>query len=111
MSTKLRGIGEFDTVKITSQSKEAKLYTQVSSDAIQGHLDAQAKVLRHAGINAIGKYLGYNNVFRVECEELGKWASSCWVVAEQIEADVIAGNREMPTVDETIAELPAYTGV
>lgn len=78
--------------------------------AIQAHLDAQAQSLRYDNMNAIGKYVGYTNDFRTEAEALGAWASSCWSVAGQIEADVQAGNRLLPTVDEVLAELPTYIG-
>ena len=81
------------------------------NQAIQNHLDTQAQSLRYDNINAIGKYVGYVNDFQAEAEELGSWASSCWKVAGQIEADVQAGTKSMPTVDEVIAELPIYKGV
>ena len=80
------------------------------NDAIQGHLDSQAKSLRYDNINAIGKYVGYANDFQVEAELLGAWASSCWKVAATIETDVQSGTRVMPTVDEVIAELPLFAG-
>jgi hypothetical protein len=77
-------------------------------EAIQNHLDAKAQSLRYDNINAIGKYVGYANDFQAEAEKLGAWASSCWKVAGDIEADVLAGNRPMPTVDEVLSELPAF---
>jgi len=80
------------------------------NNAIQTHLDTQAQSLRYDNINAIGKYVGYDNDFRTEAEALGAWVSSCWKVAGEIEADVKAGNREMPTVDEVLNELPKYNG-
>lgn len=78
------------------------------SGAIQNHLDTKAQSLRYDNINAIGKYVGYINDFQAEAEALGAWASSCWKVAGQIEADVQSGVRAMPTVDEVLAELPVY---
>ena len=78
------------------------------NNAIQKHLDTQAQSLRYDNINAIGKYVGYANDFQAEAEALGAWASSCWKVAGEIEADVKAGNRDMPTVDTVLAELPDY---
>ena len=100
------GIYQPDLDKIALNSA-----TQQSNDissAIQSHLDNKAKEFRYDNINAIGKYIGYDNVFRLECEALGAWASSCWVAAGTIEAEVLAGTRAMPTVDEAIAELPIY---
>lgn len=76
--------------------------------AIQQHLDDKAKELRYDNINSIAKYLGYENPFKLECEKLGLWCANCWVVAAQIEADVLAGTRTAPTIEEVIAELPVY---
>ena len=81
---------------------------QSFNNAIQNHLDTKAQSLRYDNINAIGKYVGYVNDFQAEAEALGAWASSCWKVAGQIEADVQSGVRVMPTVDEVILELPTY---
>lgn len=95
---------EFTEAEIIEQQAQA------INSAIQNHLDTQAKSLRYDNINAIGKYVGYANDFQAEAEALGAWASSCWLVAGQIEADVQAGVRTMPTVDEVLAELPVYGG-
>jgi len=84
---------------------------QSINNAIQIHLDTKAQSLRYDNINAIGKYVGYENDFQAEAEALGVWASSCWKVAGEIEADVKAGNRDMPTVDEVLTELPTYEGI
>lgn len=80
----------------------------LTNNAIQSYLDTKAKSFRYDNINAIGKYVGYENDFRTEAEKLGAWASSCWKVAGVIEAAVKAGDRDMPTIDEVIAELPVY---
>jgi len=92
------------------RSAEEILVQEVTdiNNAIQNHLDTKAQSLRYDNINAIGKYVGYENDFRAEAEKLGAWASSCWKVAGVIEADVSAGNRVMPTVDEVLAELPVF---
>jgi len=108
----LISITETEALAITNPPLTAGeiLIKQVSdiNNAIQNHLDTKAKSLRYDDINAIGKYVGYENAFRTEAEKLGAWASSCWKVAGVIEADVQAGNRAMPTVDEVLAELPVY---
>jgi len=77
------------------------------SNAIQDRLDTFAQSYRYDNINAIGKYLGYDNVFRAECEAMGAWAAACWDTAGQIEADVLAALRPFPTPEEVLAELPA----
>ncbi len=106
----LTPISDEDLTILRTPSDEEMLRKQQKAfnDAIQIHLDTQAQSLRYDNINAIGKYVGYENDFQAEAEALGAWASSCWKVAGEIEADVKAGNRDMPTVDEVLAELPVF---
>lgn len=74
--------------------------------AVQAKLDSGAQALGYDSINSIGKYLGYDNAFRTECESLGSWTASCWAKCYEILAAVEAGTRGVPTVDEVLAELP-----
>jgi len=76
--------------------------------AIQTHLDNKAKEFRYDNMMSARSYAGYINPFQDEAQKLAIWASNCWVKAGEIEADVKAGNRAMPTIDEVLAELPAY---
>ncbi len=101
---------DIDTALLEQDRLYNEEYTKAINNAIQVHLDTQAQALRYDNINSIGKYVGYVNDFQAEAEALGAWASSCWTVAGQIEADVQAGLRSIPTVDEVIAELPVYGG-
>jgi len=57
---------------------------------------------------AVANYVGFDNEYREIAEKLGAWIASVFKVAEAIEADVLAGNREMPTLDEVLAELPVF---
>ena len=96
---------EVDTVaQITAQTKDI-------NNAIQNHLDTKAQEFRYDNMMSARSYTGYTNAFQAEAQALATWASECWVVAGQIEADVQSGVRAMPTVDEVIAELPAYQGI
>ena len=58
---------------------------------------------------AISNYTGYNNEYREIAEKLGAWIAEVFKVAEQIELDVANGDREMPTVEEVLEELPAFS--
>jgi len=78
------------------------------NNAIQNHLDTKAQEFRYDNMMSARSYTGYTNAFQAEAQALATWASECWVVAGEIEADVEAGTREMPTVDEVLAELPVY---
>ena len=76
--------------------------------AVQNLLDTTAQSLKYDNIQAIGKYVGYANIYRAESEALGVWTSTVWSTAEQIELDVLNGIRAMPTVGEVLLELPVY---
>ena len=80
------------------------------NNAIQKHLDTKAQEFRYDNMMSARSYTGYTNAFQTEAQALATWASECWVVAGQIEADVQSGARAMPTVDEVLAELPVYGG-
>ena len=45
------------------------------------------------------------------CKDILAHNANVWETARNIEADVVAGNRDMPTTDELINELPDYMGV
>ena len=78
------------------------------NNAIQTHLDSKAKEFRYDNMMSARSYAGYENPFQAEAQKLAVWASSCWVKAGEIEADVQSGNRDMPTIDEVLSELPIY---
>ena len=91
---------------------ELELLEQANSinKSIQNHLDTKAQEFRYDNMMSARSYTGYTNAFQAEAQALATWASECWVVAGEIEADVQAGVRDMPTVDEVLAELPVYGG-
>jgi len=95
-------------------SDEETLLVQTSykqkafNNAIETHLDSKAKESRYDNMMSARSYAGYENPFQAEAQKLAVWASNCWVVAGQIETDVQSGNRDMPTIDEVLSELPIY---
>jgi len=95
-------------VDAENAQKELEEYKKSVNSKIQILLNKQALDLRYDNINSIGKYIGYDNPYREQAESLGLWVATIWAIAEQIEQDVKAGNRDMPTVDEVLAELPSY---
>lgn len=92
--------------------KQSELYKKATQDAIskaiQQHLDAKAQELRYDNMMSARSYAGYTNPFQTEAQALATWCADCWAKAGQIEADVEAGNRPMPTAEEVISELPTY---
>ena len=119
---KIDGNRDYESVKVwletntaepqytTAQVAEMFIKEQVKalSSAIQTELDNKANESHYDSMMSARSYAGYENPFQAEAQKLAVWASSCWVVAGQIEADVQSGNRDMPTIDEVLSELPIY---
>lgn len=103
-------------IKDAGGSKNVKIETvpliqskqKAFNRAIEKHLDNKAKEFRYDNIMSARSYAGYDNPFQAEAQKLAVWASNCWVKAGEIEADVKAGKRDMPTIDEVLSELPVY---
>lgn len=99
--------GTPDLVKIAEIQVEQSRAEMNS--AIQSLLDMKAQEFRYDNMVSARSYAGYENPFQAEAQSLAVWASSCWVKAGEIEAEVIAGTRAMPTVEEVLAEMPVYS--
>lgn len=72
----------FDDGKTTEQR-----YKEDALKKVQAMLDTEAQSRGYDNINSIGKYLGYDNLFRAECEALGAWTAACWAKCYEIEAE------------------------
>ena len=46
------------------------------------------------------------DITKAESEAYGVWRANCWQVGYQILAEVEAGTRPMPTIEEVLAEMP-----
>ena len=77
-------------------------------DAVDKHIDAVAQANDFDSILTCTKYTGFDNEFRAHAEALLAWNAQCWVVCHSIIDAVFAGEREQPTKEELIAELPAF---
>lgn len=86
----------------------AKLEAQFST-AIQSYLDVTAQERRYDGIQTAITYRNDPNPqFAAEGEALFEWRSVVWTHST-VELDKVkAGQRDIPTVEDFIAELPAF---
>src|SRR3970040_1597134 len=91
-----------------------KSHAQIIQDlerAFDLHLDAvaEAKGYKREGVrpsaSCIG-YAGFPNRYQAEGIAFGQWVADCCAVANQIQADAVAGLRPIPTETELIAALP-----
>lgn len=79
------------------------------TDAVQRHLDARAKAKGYDNIFTAATYADEPAVaqFQTEGRAFRQWRSNVWAKCYQIMADVQAGLRPQPSVEQLIAELPA----
>lgn len=76
--------------------------------AVQAHIDAPAQAWGYDDARAAVTYVGDPFPrFHAEGVAIRAFRSACWVAAHQLDADVAAGHRAPPTIDELLALLPA----
>ena len=51
-----------------------------------------------------------NPAYHARAVALRDWSSSVWTALDEIQADVMAGNRPLPTIAELMGELPGAPG-
>jgi hypothetical protein len=79
----------------------------VTSDAIKAHFDTIARQREYDSLLTIDTYKGSNvPKWAAEHAAFFAWRDQCWLVAYQIQADVAAGLRPVPTPEQVISELP-----
>lgn len=74
--------------------------------ALNNYLDGIAQSFRYDDMKSVRSYTGFDNPYREESIALAQWSADCWLIAGQIEADVVSGTREIPTIEEVVSELP-----
>ena len=95
--------GEWGAIEEPDQAnkdahEQAEAINQAVS-SVQAMLDSEAAKRGYDNINAIAKYMGYDNQFRAECEALGAWCAACWAKCYELQAGGV-----MP--DDLMAEMP-----
>ena len=78
---------------------------------IQNYINQTVKAIGYDNVDSIAKYLVAGNPFYAEVTAISLWVGNVWVYAHQVQADVLAGIRTMPTIEELIAELPTLGAV
>jgi len=75
---------------------------------INYYLDNMAKSYRYEDMKSVRSYAGFESPFQPQALKLAQWSADCWIKAGQLEQEVLNGDRDMPTLNEVIAELPIY---
>lgn len=98
---------EVDAHLNPAPSPEAILETM--RKAIQAHLDTKPKERLYDGILSLCTYATSTNPkFAAEGQAGVAWRDACWAKGYEIMAEVQAGTRDIPTVEELLAELPVF---
>lgn len=75
--------------------------------ALDAHIEATAHADRwESRITCVAR-AGYPNPWQAKGIAFGSWMDTCYALAYQILADVMAQTRPIPTIEEFIAEMPA----
>lgn len=80
--------------------------------AIDDYIDSVAaakgygKVYRDGATEACMKYASFTNKYQAEAITFGNWIVAVWDVVYQVQADVLANLRPVPTAEQLISELP-----
>ena len=78
------------------------------TQAVQRHLDAKAQELGYDSCLSVCSYVDTGVVkFDTEGTAFRSWRSAVWAKCYEILDAVKAGDRQIPSEDELIAELPA----
>ena len=89
------------------QSDPSWVYAEVERRA-QANLDAFANTRGYDGILSACTYVSSTNPkFASEAQQCVALRDATWNALYTIQADVLAGTRPLPTVEQTLSELPA----
>lgn len=96
------------TVPVPPKPTQEQVITAYSV-AVQSHLDAAARAAGYDNINTVVSYAEEPAVakFQVEGAAFRAWRSLCWAYCYAQLATVEAQEREQPTIEALIAELPS----
>lgn len=76
-------------------------------DAVQNYLDNTAKTRNYDGILSLCTYANSTILkFKDEGQAGVNWRDACWSTCYQIMYDVQTGQRQLPSVEQVLSELP-----
>lgn len=77
--------------------------------SVQRHMDSKARERRYDNIVSACSYAGAPNAFQAESQAFLQWRAACWAHLYQMQEQVQAGQRSLPSMDELIAEMPTLS--
>jgi hypothetical protein len=95
---------------ITAEMKAAEALAALQEQfraAIQAHVDALAKGRNYDSGNSLASYVASTNArWAAEAQAFVSWRDQVWLYAYAELDKAMTGAREIPTIDDFIAELP-----
>jgi len=88
------------------QPKSSEQIAQELEAAVDRHIDAVAKADKWDSRITCTIRAGYPNPWQNKAIAFGQWMDACYSHCIQVQNDVAAGTRTVPTEAELIAELP-----
>lgn len=80
---------------------------QMLIDGVQEHMDEMAKTRGYDNILSACSYINTGvERFDIEGEQARKWRSQVWAYCYEYLDEVLAGERQIPSLEELIYELP-----
>jgi len=98
----------YEVVEIPVHVETAEEIQKRLTDGVQNWMDSKVQERNYDNVHTcVGTYL-YSPIekFRLEAEAVRDWVSYVWAKCYEILAQVEAGARAIPTLEEVIAELP-----
>lgn len=98
----------YEVVEIPAHVETAEEIQKRLTDGVQNWMDNIVQERNYDNVHTcVGTYL-YSPIekFRLEAEVVRDWVSYVWAKCYEILAQVEAGERDIPTLEEVIAELP-----
>lgn len=97
------------TAEQKAEAERASIKAAFES-AIQGKLDDYARSKNYADGNALAGYVASTvPQWKAEAESFVAWRDAVWLYAYTELAKALDGQRNIPTIDEFLTELPTVT--
>jgi hypothetical protein len=111
---KVHLVSGWETIKATRVAKQdaveqARLKAArelAVPQAVQSVIDEEARNLGFDSIDSVAKYVGFANTYEVDATSLRNWVPLVWDYVYKVQADIEAGTRTEPTLEELLLELP-----
>ena len=98
----------YEVVELPVHVETAEEIQKRLTDGVQNWMDNIVQERNYDNVHTcVGTYL-YSPIekFRLEAEAVRDWVSYVWAKCYEMLAQVEAGERDIPTLEEVIAELP-----